>query len=87
MAGKHLGRFDHGPVIGGNGQGAYVSEQYAFTLDMYRYLFGEPPEDIWEPLETRYYADHFWMFNMDLRRLCNYRVTVEMNRNRMRITN
>lgn len=82
---KRLGRFDHGPTKGGNAQGILFTEQYTRTLEIYRYLFGNPPDDIWEPLERRFEPTLFCLFHVDLRRLCNYRIAVEMTRERLQM--
>lgn len=82
---KRLGRFDHGPTKGGNAQGILFTEQYTRTLEIYRYLFGNPPDDIWEPLERRFTPALFCLYHVDLRRVCNYRIAVEMTRDRLQM--
>lgn len=44
----------HGPTKGGSAEATRYSEQYQATLDAYRQRFGEPPEDIWPPVEERF---------------------------------
>lgn len=61
------------------------TEQYTRTLEIYRYLFGPSPDDIWEPLESRFNPTLFCMFHVDLRRLSNYRIAVEMTNLRLNL--
>jgi len=80
---KRLGRFDHGPTKGGDAQGVLFTEQYTRMLEINRYLFGPTPDDIWEPLERRFEPHLFCLYHVDLRRLSNYRIAVEMARSRL----
>lgn len=69
---KRGGRFDHGPTKGGNAQGILFTEQYTRTLEIYEYMFGPSPPDIWEPLDKRFAPTLFCLYHVDLRRLSNY---------------
>jgi len=80
---KRLGRFDHGPTKGGDAQGILFTEQYTRTLEICEYLFGPAPKDIWETLDKRFLPELFCMYHVDLRRVCNYRIAVEMARDRV----
>ena len=85
MSKKRHGRFDHGPTKGGNAQGILFTEQYTRTLEIYNYLFGKSPDDIWEPLENRFNPTLFCLSHVDLRRLCNYKLVIEMTRDRLQM--
>lgn len=80
---RRKGRFDHGPTKGGDAQGILFTEQYTRTLELYAYLFGPSPDDIWEPLGVRFNPTLFCLYHVDLRRLANYRIAVEMTRARL----
>ncbi len=44
----------HGPSRGGPEEDERYREQYAATVRSYRLAFGDPPEDIWPDIETRF---------------------------------
>jgi uncharacterized protein (TIGR04222 family) len=49
-----LGRpLHHEPTEGGFAEGAKFHEWYATTLASYRRFFGEPPADVWPPVEKK----------------------------------
>lgn len=44
----------HGPTRGGQQQRMHFQQQYEKTLYSYRRFFGEPPADIWPPMDQRF---------------------------------
>ena len=53
-----LGRpLHHHPTKGGQAERERFQEQYRATIDSYRQHFGEPPADLWPPLEVRFGRD------------------------------
>jgi hypothetical protein len=61
-----LGRkFGHGPTKGGKAEGEKYSDQYQFTLDLYKEIFGlNAPSDIWPDAKTRFANVVFKRVNM-----------------------
>lgn len=80
---KRLGRLDHGPTKGGKAETTDYPTQYGKTLELREYFFGPAPTDIWEPVASRFDPVHFCLHHVDLRRLANYRIAVEMARARI----
>lgn len=55
LCGQVLGRpLHHEPTQGGMAEGAKHHDWYARTLASYRRFFGEPPKDVWPPVEERF---------------------------------
>ena len=53
-----LGRpLHHQPTRGGKAERERFHEQYRATIDSYRQHFGEPPADLWPPVDVRFGRD------------------------------
>ena len=55
LCGKVLGRpLHHGPTRGGSAEDGKFRDWYARTLASYRAHFGEPPAELWPPVDERF---------------------------------
>jgi hypothetical protein len=53
-----LGRpLHHHPTKGGQAERDRFHELYRATIDSYRQHFGEPPADLWPPVDVRFGSD------------------------------
>lgn len=59
-----LMEFHHGPTKGGKAEGEKYWGMYEKTLDLYRNVFGDPPQDIWPSSESRFSNVVFRRVNM-----------------------
>ena len=58
FCGQTLGQpLHHGPTKGGTGERSKYLKWYVDTLASYRSFFGDPPQDIWPPPESRFGPD------------------------------
>lgn len=63
--------------MGGTTEGQKYEKTYAYTLDLYRSFFGQPPPELWEDIKLRFNPVWTAYYHIDVSRFINYMGTVK----------